>query len=338
MDGFIETTYTVTYTNGVETGREIVKENRKEPIDEVVLVGAIRTETKVYTNPTFKSYQTEYIDDPNLDYGLTRVVTEGKDGYKTTTIKYTYNKHGFQIKREVISEVETPPQNQIIAKGTRLQEGDVALPWSVSSYGDRHGLTLFALLNKYTEDELFNLANGGDYASLDYTNMSAEDIAKIKASIDMDLVNHYFLEYVNADRVAQGLQPLVLSDYSRQIAGIRAQEQAEYGSVLTEGKLHIRPDGSSWKTVDTANLAKFEEISSYPGGHNILANLSEKYIAMKYYHNSWKYSLEKIRNEGKYSKVGLGLGFAKGVLKDPSSSAFGKNENGATAVIVAIAE
>ena len=336
VEGFIETTYTVTYTNGVETGREIVKENRKDPIDEVVLVGAIRTETKVYTNPTFKSYQTEYIDDPNLDYGLTRVVTEGKDGYKTTTIKYTYNKYGSQIKREVISEVETPPQNQVIAKGTRLQEGDVALPWSVSSDGDRHGLTLFALLNKYNEDELFNLANGGDYASLDYTNMSAEDIAKIKASIDMDQVNHYFLEYVNADRQAQGLQPLVLSDYSRQIAGIRAQEQAEYGSVLTEGKLHIRPDGSSWKTVDTANLAKFEEISSNPGGHNILANLSEKYIAMDFYYNSWKqYS---ISSKNDITKVGLGIGLSKGTLRNSNSSVFGKDDSNARMVLVAIAE
>ena len=264
------------------------------------------------------------------------MVTEGKDGYKTTTIKYTYNKYGSQIKREVISEVETPPQNQVIAKGTRLQEGDVALPWSVSSDGDRHGLTLFALLNKYNEDELFNLANGGDYASLDYTNMSAEDIAKIKASIDMDQVNHYFLEYVNADRQAQGLQPLVLSDYSRQIAGIRAQEQAEYGSVLTEGKLHIRPDGSSWKTVDTANLAKFEEISSNPGGHNILANLSEKYIAMDFYYNSWKqYS---ISSKNDITKVGLGIGLSKGTLRNSNSSVFGKDDSNARMVLVAIAE
>ena len=108
--------------------------------------------------------------------------------------------------------------------------------------------------------------------------------------------------------------------------------------MLTEGKLYIRPDGSSWKTVDTANLAKFENVGSNTNYSQFIANISEKYIAMKYYHNSWKYSLEKIRNEGKYSKVGLGLGFAKGVLKDPSSSTFGKNERYATMVIVAIAE
>ena len=220
----------------------------------------------------------------------------------------------------IISKELTPPKNEVIG----MALGDVAMP---DTYG-----TLFMYLNKYNEDQLFDFANKYNIHLLHF---SKDELVKIKNTIDMDLVTKYFLEYLNADRVAQGLEPVTSTAYGREIATIRAQEQADYGHYYTDGERDVRPDGSSWKTVDNKGVALFEYVTSAPEEfHRII---SEKYLAMDFYYNNWK-NYTSYSFTPNYSKVSLGLGVAKGSLINGNSIQFGRDEGRATAVVAFIAE
>ncbi|HFI0408802.1 TPA: G5 domain-containing protein [Streptococcus suis] len=313
QDGFVETTYKITYINGIESTREKIKENYKEPINEIILHGTyyryIR-ELEWYEDG-YQNISTEYVEDSSVPYGQTKVLKEGKQAYYTIT-----EKGGIVVSKEL-----TPAQNHVVG----MALGDVAIP---QTYG-----TLFTYLSSNSEDQLFENAKSSSYLSL--SRFSKDELVKIKNTIDMDLVTKYFLEYVNADRAAQGLEPVTSTAYGREIATIRAQEQADYGYMSTEGKSQIRPDGSSWKTVDTQGTALDEDVTFVSEQfHEVL---SEKYLAMDFYYNKWKQYIS-FRNRKDYSKVSLGLGLAKGRLKNGNSIQFGRYEDGVTAVVAFIAE
>lgn len=311
-NGYVESTYKITFKNGVEIGRELINQNRKEPIDEVILEGNLEQYTQEVGvfDENYQMIKTEYVEDSSVPYGQTKVLTEGEKGYYT--IKSLFGK--------IISKELTPPKNEVIG----MALGDVAMP---DTY-----CTLFMYLNKYNEDQLFDFANKYNIHLLHF---SKDELVKIKNTIDMDLVTKYFLEYLNADRAAQGLEPVTSTAYGREIATIRAQEQADYGHMFTEGKIQIRPDGSSWKTVDTQGTALFEEVSFVNEEFHVV--LSEKYLAMDFYYNKWK-NYTSYSFTPNYSKVSLGLGLAKGSLKNGNSIQFGRDEDGVTGVVAFIAE
>lgn len=58
---------------------------------------------------------------------------------------------------------------------------------------------------------------------------------------------------------------------------------------------------------------------------------------MDFYYNKWK-KFFTISNRKDYSKVSLGLGLAKGRLRNGNSIQFGRDEDGVTAVVAFIAE
>lgn len=311
-NGYVESTYKITFKNGVEIGRELLNQNRKEPINEVILEGNLEQYTQEVGvfDENYQMIKTEYVEDSSVPYGQTKVLTEGEKGYYT--IKSLFG--------TIISKELTPPKNEVIG----MALGDVAMP---DTYG-----TLFMYLNKYNEDQLFDFANKYNIHLLHF---SKDELVKIKNTIDMDLVTKYFLEYLNADRVAQGLEPVTSTAYGREIATIRAQEQADYGHYYTDGERDVRPDGSSWKTVDNKGVALFEYVTSAPEEfHRII---SEKYLAMDFYYNNWK-NYTSYSFTPNYSKVSLGLGVAKGSLINGNSIQFGRDEGRATAVVAFIAE
>lgn len=104
QDGYIETTYKITYKDGVESKRQKVKENKKDAVDEVILNGTKdKITTKTETTKDVLQYQTEYQDDDTLEKGQTKVKTVGQDGYVETTYKITYT-NGMETGREVVKE------------------------------------------------------------------------------------------------------------------------------------------------------------------------------------------------------------------------------------------
>ncbi|HFI0697453.1 TPA: G5 domain-containing protein [Streptococcus suis] len=318
QDGFVETTYKITYINGIESTREKIKENYKEPINEIILHGTYYKYIRElnWYEDGYQKISTEYVEDSSVPYGQTIVLKEGNQAYYTIT-----EKGGIVVSKEL-----TPAQNYVVG----MALGDVAIP---QTYQQNYE-TLFTYLSSNSEDQLFENANSS-YYYLSLSDFSKDELVKIKNTIDMDLVTKYFLEYLNADRAAQGLEPVTSTAYGREIATIRSQEQADYGHYYTEDKSQIRPDGSSWKTVDTQGTALYEDVSPvHAEFHEVL---SEKYLAMDFYYNKWKKYIS-FRNRKDYSKVSLGLGLAKGRLKNGNSIQFGRDEDGVTAVVAFIAE
>lgn len=73
-----------------------------------------KTETKTIAIP----YETTYVDDANLAKGQTKVTTKGKNGTKVEYYDVTYE-DGKEIDRKLSrTEIETPPTNEVIARGT----------------------------------------------------------------------------------------------------------------------------------------------------------------------------------------------------------------------------
>ncbi|MEA5640407.1 G5 domain-containing protein [Cutibacterium granulosum] len=93
----------ITYRNGREVSRQIVVKR----VDEVILHG---TKDVITTKTVDVPFKTITKDDPNLDWGTSRVGTKGVTGKARVTYK-----NGREIKRETITE----PVTQIVYKGSR---------------------------------------------------------------------------------------------------------------------------------------------------------------------------------------------------------------------------
>ncbi|MGQ7549007.1 G5 domain-containing protein [Streptococcus suis] len=115
--------YTVTKTDGVETGREVKSDTITTPaVNEVIKVGTkkapvITTEEVIETEAV--AYETVREDDPTLEEGKEVVSVAGKAGVRT--IVYTVTKtDGVETGREVKSDVVTTPAvNEVIKVGTK---------------------------------------------------------------------------------------------------------------------------------------------------------------------------------------------------------------------------
>ena len=87
---------TVTYTDGVETGRvEKSKHNHHSAVDEVVEVGTKKVvapvvTTKEETKTEEVAFQTKEVTNPDLPEGTRQVKTAGKKGVRTIVYTVTY--------------------------------------------------------------------------------------------------------------------------------------------------------------------------------------------------------------------------------------------------------
>ena len=93
----------ITYRNGREVSRQIVVKR----VDEVILHG---TKDVITTKTVDVPFKTITKDDPNLDWGTSRVGAKGVAGKARVTYK-----NGREIKRETITE----PVTQIVYKGSK---------------------------------------------------------------------------------------------------------------------------------------------------------------------------------------------------------------------------
>ncbi|HEL2556215.1 TPA: G5 domain-containing protein [Streptococcus suis] len=115
--------YTVTKTDGVETGREVKSDVVTTPaVNEVIKVGTKKVPvitTEEVTETEAVAYETVREDDPTLEEGKEVVSVAGKAGVRT--IVYTVTKtDGVETSREVKSDVVTTPAvNEVIKVGTK---------------------------------------------------------------------------------------------------------------------------------------------------------------------------------------------------------------------------
>ncbi|HHB0784775.1 TPA: ZmpA/ZmpB/ZmpC family metallo-endopeptidase-related protein, partial [Enterococcus faecium] len=67
-------------------------------------------------------YTTQTVENPNLEEGVTRVQTAGKNGVRSITYKVTYDASGKEVSRvEVSNTITTAPVTQVIEKGTKAK-------------------------------------------------------------------------------------------------------------------------------------------------------------------------------------------------------------------------
>ena len=114
---------TVTYTDGVETGRVEKSNTITTPaVDEVVEVGTKKVAvitTKEETKTEEVAFQTKEVTNPNLPEGSRQVKTAGKKGVRTIVETVTYT-DGVETGREVKSNtITTPAVDEVVEVGTK---------------------------------------------------------------------------------------------------------------------------------------------------------------------------------------------------------------------------
>ncbi|RRN46262.1 LPXTG cell wall anchor domain-containing protein [Streptococcus halitosis] len=122
---------TVTYTDGVETGREVKSNTITTPaVDEIVEVGTKKVEapvvtTKEETKTEEVTFQTKEVTNSDLPEGTRVVKTAGKNGVRTIVYTVTYT-DGVETGRvEKSNTITTPAVDEIVEVGTKKVEAPV---------------------------------------------------------------------------------------------------------------------------------------------------------------------------------------------------------------------
>ncbi|HEL2576046.1 TPA: G5 domain-containing protein [Streptococcus suis] len=123
-NGSKEVTTTYQTINGVRQPNPTVTEKvLEEPTTKEVLKGTKPIEgTETETNQVELTFETEYVDDPTLLEGKTKVVTVGVNGSKTVTTTYQTIKGVRQENPTVTEEITKQPVKQVIARGTKVEK------------------------------------------------------------------------------------------------------------------------------------------------------------------------------------------------------------------------
>ncbi|HEM5928657.1 TPA: G5 domain-containing protein [Streptococcus suis] len=122
--GSKEVTTTYQTINGVRQANPTVTEKvLEEPTTKEVLKGTKPIEgTETETNQVEIAFETEYVDDPTLLEGKTKVVTAGVNGSKKVTTTYPTIKGVRQENPTVTEEITKQPVKQVIARGTKVEK------------------------------------------------------------------------------------------------------------------------------------------------------------------------------------------------------------------------
>ncbi|HFH9839236.1 TPA: ZmpA/ZmpB/ZmpC family metallo-endopeptidase [Streptococcus suis] len=123
-NGSKEITTTYQTVKGVRQENPTVTEKvLEEPTTKEVLKGTKPIEdTESDTVTVDIAFETEYVDDPTLLEGKTKVVTTGVNGSKTVTTTYQTIKGVRQENPTVTEEITLQPVKQVIARGTKVEK------------------------------------------------------------------------------------------------------------------------------------------------------------------------------------------------------------------------
>ncbi|MDW8726459.1 ZmpA/ZmpB/ZmpC family metallo-endopeptidase [Streptococcus suis] len=122
--GSKEVTTTYQTINGVRQPNPTVTERvLEEPTTKEALKGTKPIEgTETETNQVEITFETEYVDDPTLLEGKTKVVTVGVNGSKIVTTTYQTIKGVRQENPTGTEEITKQPVKQVIARGTKVEK------------------------------------------------------------------------------------------------------------------------------------------------------------------------------------------------------------------------
>ena len=122
VNGKIVTVYSVTYTDGVETGRVVKSENRTEPVKKIISHATGKkptTTTKTVVETEEIPYTSTTENSSSMYKGETSVVQEGRNGAKDVTYEIVLDSNGNQISKTAVSETITKAMKpEIVYVGT----------------------------------------------------------------------------------------------------------------------------------------------------------------------------------------------------------------------------
>ena len=271
LPGSEVTEYELTYMNGNLVSKEVTSTHRiKEPTKEIKVVG-----TKVIqNNSSNNNYQSGAVKNGNVvDLGKTRDITlkQGLDDYDSLP-------NGITVKYFTITD-DTPLEKIVtLSEDKRYQKSDKEYYNSMVVHHD--GLNI---------ESGIPLSQGG----ADYIN----------EHLDSNLLAMYMEQYINELRASLGKKPLRYKAELQQGTQQRADEQANIGSLRSNGKAHTRPDGTEFRTAFTylnkGGLKDKEqelgENTAQFSSNNPYTLTSEKKIAETLF-NHWKNSPSHYAN------------------------------------------
>ncbi|HEM5565200.1 TPA: G5 domain-containing protein [Streptococcus suis] len=252
VDGQQTQTYKDTYVDGVKVASEMVGQPEViQPIKRIVEVGIKKEETsQVLTETEVLAYTSIKEEDPNLPEGETKIKVQGVNGERKVRITRVTNNRTGQVSenREVISE--TAPVNEVLVVGTK--------PASTSLL-DKKTLTLDEFMSLTEEQQDAFIAKKGTVPGTTIrTGATKDTLEKVESLINLDKLNAEFVNLLNAARAAEGLSAVTYAGQgsdAQNAATARANEMADHGSLRYQGTIagaHMRPDGSKWTTIYTA--------------------------------------------------------------------------------------
>ncbi|HEL1547256.1 TPA: G5 domain-containing protein [Streptococcus suis] len=252
VDGQQTQTYKDTYVDGVKVASEMVGQPEViQPIKRIVEVGIKKEETsQVLTETEVLAYTSIKEEDPNLPEGETKIKVQGVNGERKVRITRVTNNRTGQVSenREVISE--TAPVNEVLVVGTKLAS---------TSLLDKKTLTLDEFMSLTEEQQDAFIAKKGTVPGTTIrTGATKDTLEKVESLINLDKLNAEFVNLLNAARAAEGLSAVTYAGQgsdAQNAATARANEMADHGSLRYQGTIagaHMRPDGSKWTTIYTA--------------------------------------------------------------------------------------
>ena len=127
---------TVTYTDGVETGRVVKSNTITTPaVDEVVEVGTKKAPvvtTKEETKTEEVDFQVKEVPNPALPEGVRNVTTPGKKGVRTIVETVTYTDGVETGRQEKSNTITTPAVDEVVEVGTKKATAPVVTTENVT--------------------------------------------------------------------------------------------------------------------------------------------------------------------------------------------------------------
>lgn len=320
-------TYTVTKVNDVETERILESEEiTQEAVQSEIIIGTKSTVKTTKTTQESIPYTTFYQEDPNMYVGEEKVIQEGEDGVRTIITEYDTFDGVDSNPVEISNEITKDPTNKIIVRGTKDPQSDVIDLSTTHNTSATSGLYVGATtsegrivknmiinydhsleeINAMSEEEQYELAQEDYTNTMDtYTADSPNNIITsgiplskggmdyINNNIDYNLVNKYFIELVNKERMKYGYGLLTYDPQMQQGADTRALEQAEIGNLVSDGVPHQRPNGTKFFTafeyLRGSEVFSLSENVAQFGTTNWYQLMNERFLAERLF-EQWKRS------------------------------------------------
>ena len=232
---------TVTYTDGVETGR-VVKSNEitTPAVDEVVEVGTKKAPvitTKEETKTEEVDFQVKEVPNPALPEGVRNVTTPGKKGVRTIVETVTYT-DGVETGRVVKSnEITTPAVDEVVEVGTK--KGVVTTTEEVvEKEVIKHGSSTVQnpALPKGTRNVKVQGVDGEKEVTYTVTKADGQEVSKVKKS---ETVTKPAVDEV----IEEGTGPVITTKEETKTEEVDFQVKEVPNSALPEGVRNVTTPG-----------------------------------------------------------------------------------------------